>query len=152
VAAQTPAGDDGQTLLRRDRTLVQHRGSAFPGTLVITEARILHRRKTVLPQGLLRALTLGRISVSATITEVMLAQGSRHLGRAAIGSTGFDVRPGRVHPRLIDSALLAVAAHPGPARPTRMAAESPVKPHSGDDGDYRSADDQCESERQFVVL
>ena len=73
MAAQTPAGDDGQMLLRRDRTLVQHRGSAFPGTLVITEARILHRRKTVLPGGLLRALTMGRISARPTITEVMLA-------------------------------------------------------------------------------
>jgi hypothetical protein len=73
VAAQTPAGDDGQMLLQRDSTLVQHRGSAFPGTLVITEARILHRQKTVLPWRLLRTLTLGRISATPTITEVMLA-------------------------------------------------------------------------------
>ncbi len=73
VAAQTPAGDDGLILLRRDRTLVQHRENAFPGTLVITEARILHRRRTVLPRALLRALTLGHISATPTITEVRLA-------------------------------------------------------------------------------
>jgi hypothetical protein len=60
-------------LLRRERTLVQHKENAFPGTLVITESRILHRRKTVLPRGLLRALTLGCISVTPTVTEVMLA-------------------------------------------------------------------------------
>ena len=30
-----------------------------------------------------------------------------------------------------------------------MAAESPVKPHPGDYGDYRGDDDQCESEGQI---